>query len=334
MLPDVRLKGWGYFLPETSVSNAELAERIGTTDDLGESTGIAQRHFSAPGHGPSGLAQKASMVALDRAAIGVDDLALLVFATTTPDVAFPGSACFLQEKLSAPTVGALDIRAQSAGFVAALDMAAGFSGVHQTDDGGAPILVAAAEVFSSCLDFSPAGQEMASRLGDGAAVAVLAAGGAGPQLLSSRWYTDGTHLEKFWTDAPHGWQMGGRLLPADLAEGRHYPQADLPALRDLARQRLLEVLREVGAETQTAIPSAARVVVDYVEPQMAREVAAELGLAAEQLVVPTAEFGHVMAAGTGIALARTLEEARAGDRIVLASAGPGFTWGAAVIEVD
>ena len=94
MLPDVRLKGWGYFLPETSVSNAELAERIGTTDDLGESTGITQRHFSAPGHGPSGLAQKASMVALDRAAIGVDELALLVFATTTPDVAFPGSACF------------------------------------------------------------------------------------------------------------------------------------------------------------------------------------------------------------------------------------------------
>jgi 3-oxoacyl-[acyl-carrier-protein] synthase-3 len=334
MLPEIRLNGWGYCLPGDPVSNEALAGRLGVDRDLGAETGIAERYFSAPGEGPSGLAAIAAGPAMAKAGVAAEDLSMLVFATTTPDVAFPGSACFLQEKLSAPTVGALDLRAQSAGFVAALDMAAAFCEIPAAGTSPAPILLATAEVFSSCLDLSPSGAELASRLADGASVVVLSAGGAGPKLLSSRWYTDGTLLEKFWTAVPHSSQLGRRIDRADLAAGRHYPQSDLPALRGVAQARLIEVLREVSAETQTDLETAARVVIDYVEPQVAFAVARELGIAKDRVVIPTASFGHVMAAGLGIEFARSIDGLATGERMVLASAGPGFTWGAAVIEAD
>ena len=334
MRPDVRLNGWGYCLPGPAVSSEQLASRIGTSADLGRETGIRERHFSEPGHGPSGLAAFAAEGALAQAGVGAEALSMLVFATTTPDVAFPGSACFLQEKLGAATVGALDVRAQSAGFIAGLDMAAAFCGTLHTDDGAAPVLVAAAEVFSSTLDFSPSGEVLASRLADGAAVTLVSSGGQGPRLLDARWYTDGTLAEKFWTDAPHGWQLGGRLLPHDLASGNHYPQSDLPALRDLARERLLEVVREACAATETDPASVAHMVIDYVEPDVAHGVAVDLGCRPDGLSIPTAAFGHVMTAGSGIEMARNLEGLASGERMVLASAGPGFTWGAAVIEAD
>lgn len=335
MLPDIRLVGWGYCLPGAAISHQGLAERLtDATADWGGKTGIAERYFARADEGPSDLAAEAAAVAMAQAGVTADDLSLLVFATTTPDVAFPGSACFLQEKLGAPAVGALDLRAQAAGFIAALDMGAAFCGTQEAASGPAPVLIAAGEVFSSCLDFSPAGHEMAARLGDGAVVALLAAAATGPKFLTARWYCDGTLVEKFWTEAPHSGELGQRIGSEDLAAGRHYPQADLPALRGVARTRLVEVLREVCAETQTALETAARVVIDYVEPQVAFAVADELGLPRARVSVPTAQFGHVMTAGLGIDLARSLGGMCSGERVVLASAGPGFTWGAAVIEVD
>ena len=105
-------------MPGPAITGSDLAQRLGLVGvDLDEETGIAARYFADPGNGPSGLAAQAAVPALAQAGVSVEDLGMLIFATTTPDVAFPGSACFLQHRLDAPTVGALDIRAQAAGFL-------------------------------------------------------------------------------------------------------------------------------------------------------------------------------------------------------------------------
>ena len=69
----------------------------------------------------------------------------------TPDVTFPGSGCYLQHKLGCATVGSLDLRAQCAGFLFAIDVANQFlaAGAYRR------VLVAAGDVHSSGLDFSP-----------------------------------------------------------------------------------------------------------------------------------------------------------------------------------
>jgi 3-oxoacyl-[acyl-carrier-protein] synthase-3 len=115
-MPVGRVLGWGGFLPPRVVGNEELAPALGTTAGaIAEATGITRRHFVEPGIGPSDLARDASVAALAAAGLGADDVDLIVFATMTPDIAFPGSGCFLQDKLECGTVGALDVRAQCAG---------------------------------------------------------------------------------------------------------------------------------------------------------------------------------------------------------------------------
>ncbi len=338
MHPEIRILGLGTHLPGPVVSNEELARRLDTdADSLRRETGIEGRHFAPAGEGPSDLAAAAAKRALDEADTCVDDLGLMIFATTTPDVAFPGSACFLQEKLGAKTIGALDIRAQSAGFIAGLDLSAGFCGETQADGSADSryrrVLLAAGEVFASGLDFSAEGRELAGRLADGAAVAIVGPGNHGPRLLGSRWYTDGTLLESFWTEVARSSKVAGRVTREDIDEGRHFPRADLPGLRAVATERMALVAREVAELAGFACSDAARVLIDYIEPDIAEAVAAELGVASAKLIVPTAKFGNIMTAGLAIALADVLPELAAGDKVLLVAAGPGFTWGGAALEV-
>src|SRR5207247_30517 len=99
------------------------------------------------------------------------DVDLIVFATMTPDVAFPGSGCYLQNKLGCRTVGALDVRAQCAGFLFALATADRF--VRAGAAGR--VLVACAEVHSTALDYTPRAAAVTPYFGDGAGVLVLGA---------------------------------------------------------------------------------------------------------------------------------------------------------------
>lgn len=333
-----RLLGLGRHLPE-AVSNDDLARELGTSEaELAASTGIARRHHAPAGQGPSDLALRAAGDALAAAGADVSDLGLIVFATATPDVTFPGSACFLQEKLGAPTIGALDVRAQSAGFLCGLDLAAAFASLPAPRGGGpdvryARVLVAAGEVLSSGLDLTPAGREMSSRLADGAGAAVVGRGDHGPKLLGVRWYTDGALADRFWCEYPASYQYPLRVTAADLAAGKHFPKADLPGLAPIVPPRIAAVASEVLGAAGWSAGDVDLAIVDYVEPSVARAAAASVGVAKGRVIVPTEEFGHVMAGGLVMTLADVAGKLSPGARVLLAAAGPGLAWGAAAIEI-
>lgn len=337
MPPEVRLLSLECDLPGEPVSNETIGSLVGaSSEDVLASTGIRQRHHAADGQGPSDLAREASERALGAAAVGPADLSMIVFATATPDVAFPGSACFLQEKIGAGTVGAVDIRAQSAGFIAGLDLAAALCSVPgpaaEGPDGPSRILLAAGEVFSSGLDMSPGGRSITPRLADGAAAAVVGQGDTGIGIASLAWYTDGALADRFWCEFPASRRYPLRLLPEDIEQGRHYPSADLPALGPVVRQRLVEVGREVLGAAGWAPEDLALAIVDYVEPGVAHAAADDLGIGPVALEVPTESFGHVMAAGLPLQLALCRDRLESGAKVLLAAAGPGLAWGAVALE--
>src|ERR1041385_3832280 len=126
--------------------------------------GVRRPIFREPG-GPSDLVLQPAKRAVEQAGHEIAAVDFIIFATMTPDVTFPGAACYLQDKLGCGTVGALDIRAQCSGFLNALMIADTFleAGVYER------ILVAAAEVHSSGLDYSERGARVAALYGDGAA---------------------------------------------------------------------------------------------------------------------------------------------------------------------
>ncbi len=320
------------------MTNDALAGALGASaDELTRATGIASRHHAADGQGPSDLALRAAGDALAAARTDVAELGLIVFATATPDVTFPGAACYLQDKLAAPTVGALDVRAQSAGFLCALDLAMAFASLPApgggADDRYERILIAAGEVFSSGLEMAPRGREMTARLADGAGAAVVGRGGEGPCVRAVRWHTDGSLADRFWCEFPASYQFPVRIRAENLVAGLQYPTADLPALAPIVTDRLAAVTTEVLAECGWKASDVTLAILDYVEPEVARAAGAQAGLDAARTVVPTEEFGHVMAGGLVMALAPALAKLAPGAKVVLAAAGPGLAWGAAALEV-
>ena len=146
-----RIAGTGSYLPEQVLTNAEIAQRLDTSDEwIVSRTGIRARHIAAPEQKTSDLALIASQRALEAAGVQAADIDLIVVATSTPDMIFPSSACILQAKLGAHGCPAFDVQAVCAGFIYALATANAYirSGMART------ALVVGAEIFSRILDWN------------------------------------------------------------------------------------------------------------------------------------------------------------------------------------
>src|SRR5919199_2995908 len=147
----VRISGWGKYLPERVMCNAELAELVDTSDEwIRARTGIGERRIAAPEESTCSLAVNAAMAALDRAAVKSADLDLIIVATCTPDYAsMPATASLVQHALGAARAGAFDLNAVCSGFLYGLATGCQFilSGAHQN------VLIIGAEVFTRILDW-------------------------------------------------------------------------------------------------------------------------------------------------------------------------------------
>ena len=178
--------GCGRFLPPRVVTSEALAGELGIAGAaMTEMSGVRQRHYAEPGIGPSDLGREAALAALGAAGLGPRDVDLIIFATMTPDIAFPGSGCFLQDHLGCRTVGAVDLRAQCAGFLFALATADRFIRAGAA----ARVLVAGGEVHSTALDYSPRAADVTPWFGDGAAAVLLGPASAPGALTTPSWAT-------------------------------------------------------------------------------------------------------------------------------------------------
>ncbi len=330
-MPATAILGLGHCLPARRVTNEDLARRLGVAPaSLDPSTGITQRYYAEPGIAPSDLAAEAARTALDRAGLAAEDLDLIVFATVTPEAAFPGSGCFLQDKLGVPPIGALDVRAQCLGFLFGLVVADRLlqTGAYRH------VLLAAAEVHSTSLDFSPAGVTVSPFFGDGGAAAVLGRREGGG-LRAAVVHTDATDYEQFWCEYPAGRQHPVRMTLEDLRQGRHYPRLRLGELDARAGSLLRSAIGEVLEQAGVRDGEVSHYFLHYVHPRAALEAAARMGLGTERVTVVGQRVGHIAAAGLPLVLSVALAAGavRPGDLVCLAAVGAGINWGAALLEV-
>ena len=94
--------GTGSYLPERVLDNRELADRFGCSEEwILTRTGIRERRFAEPGIGSSDLGLIAAERALAAAGVSARQIDLIICATYTPDMAFPSTACIIQEGLGA-----------------------------------------------------------------------------------------------------------------------------------------------------------------------------------------------------------------------------------------
>jgi 3-oxoacyl-[acyl-carrier-protein] synthase-3 len=304
--------------------SAQLAEKgIETSDEwIFSRSGISARHYADPGMQSSDLAVAAARRAIEMAGCDLNDIDLILLATSTPDYlgGFPSTACVVQNKLGITNhCAAVDIQAVCSGFVYGLSMADSFirTGMHKK------VLVIGSEVFSRILNFEDRGTCVL--FGDGAGAVVMSASDE-PGLLATRLHADGS-------------QAGILCVPGNVnggaIAGSGFLHMDGQAVFKLA----VSVLEKVAHEALDAAgmqPSD----VDWLIPHQAnirimQGTAKKLGLPLHKMVVTVDQHGNTSAASIPLALDQAMRDGRIkpGHSVLMEGVGGGFTWGAALARM-
>ena len=292
--------------------------------------GTVRRPIASEPGGPSDLAVPAAAEALAQARLEPSAVEFLVFATLTPDVTFPGSACYLQDKLALGTIGALDVRGQCAGFLMGLMVADSYlrAGIYRN------VLLATGEVHSAGLDYSEHGEAVARLYGDGAAASVVGER-AGAGIESVVCHADGRHYERFWIEYPASRQHPLRITVENMRAGKHFPRIDVEHVEAFGVEHLPAVVHEALARAERSVEQIDCFILSHILPRVVERSAAALKIPAAKLIAAGHEHGHLSAAALPVALSEARASGRvgAGARVCLAACGAGYAWGAAVLTV-
>ncbi len=314
-----RIAGTGRYLPARVLTNDDLAQSVATSDEwIRTRTGIGARHVADDAESTSDLALAASREALAAAGLDPADVDLIVVATTTPDMIFPSTACILQAKLGTKGGPAFDVQAVCSGFVYALVLADRMVATGAVRNA----LVVGAEVYSRILDWTDRGTCVL--FGDGAGAVVLVPS-LEPGILASRLHADGSHAPMLCVP---GQVRKGAIVGSPFVhmDGGHVFRFAVKVLADAA----LETLAAAGLA-----PDA----IDWLIPHQANlrimdATAKKLHLPHEKMVVTVDRHANTSAASIPLALDTAVRDGRirAGQHVMLAGVGGGFTWGAVLVR--
>ncbi len=326
-----RIVATGSYLPARRVSNGEVCAGLRLDPEaVYRRTGIRTRRWADPTEASSELAEQAARAALAAAGMKPDALDALLVSTTSPDMAFPSTACHLQRLLGATGAAAFDLAASCSGFLYGLSMADRFirSGQFRR------CLVVATEVKSRFLD---AGDEQTAILfGDGAGAAVLAAAGrtmlpSEGSILGIRLYADGSRQDLIEVRA------GGSRLPtsaASVQQRLHAIRMKGSALYRIAIRRLADAVGDVLKEFGVEMNDVGQVIFHQANGRLLAAVCDRLGMSREKLFTGIEDFGNTSSASLPIALDHAVRSGRVrrGDLVLLGAFGGGLTWGAGLIR--
>ncbi|HEX9467091.1 MAG TPA: beta-ketoacyl-ACP synthase III [Acidimicrobiia bacterium] len=318
--------GWGAAVPEQRLTNAELEQRVDTTDQwIVERTGIHERRVAGAGETTASLAVEAGAAAIKQAGLTPDAIDLLIVATATTEQLIPHTGAFVGEGLGV-RCGSFDLNAGCAGFVYELVVGSSMLAAGNLDH----VLVIGSETLSRVTD--PHDRGTCILFGDAAAALVLSASpDDGPGLLAWELGCDGSGVGLLEIPA------GGSLRPTSLetvANGDHYIRM---AGQEVFRRAVRIVVESANITLERAGATIDEVV--WFAPHQANIriielAAARLGIPPEHTLVNIDRYGNTSAASIPLVLAEAAEDGRLsdGDLVLLSGFGAGLTWGSALLR--
>lgn len=329
------IAGTGHYVPPRVVTNQDLVDvyKIDTTNDwIVQRTGIEERRFCDDGVGPSDLALEASRMAIANAGLATDDIDFIIFATLSPEHAFPGSGCYLQAKLGLPGIPAMDIRNQCSGFLYAL--AAG-RGVIETGM-AKNVLVVGGERHSSGIELTTAGRQVASLFGDAAGAVVLRGTddpGRGIQWMNlgaDGRFADVLH-QKVWNNRRHPFiqvdEHGNGIVPREDL----WAQMDGKQVFKNAVEKMILSVLGMCMENKIDPSELDLVLCHQANLRINEYVRDQLGLPADKVPNNIQKYGNTTAATIPLLLSELDRAGRVqpGMKVAMVAFGSGFTWGSA-----
>lgn len=323
-----KIIGTGACVPEKVLTNNDLEKFLDTSDEwISTRTGIKERRV-AVSESTVDLSEGAAIRAIKAAGLTHADIDLIIVGTVTPDMSFPSTACFLQERIGVrPSVPAFDVSAACSGFLFALDTADKYIVTGAAEK----VLVVGVDIFSRIVDWKD--RATCVLFGDGAGAVVLSKSSVkGEGILSSNIHSDGSLWRSLFAPG------AAHPSPFEVSSGE---DAKNPYVQMHGGETFKLAVKTIVAACNEALEAAGLKSEDIsiLIPHQANEriitaVAKRLGLTDSQVCINIDKYGNTSAGSIPIALDEVVRGGRvsSGDILLFVAFGGGLTWASTLVK--
>lgn len=315
------ITGVGGYVPEYILTNEELSKMVDTSDEwIMSHMGIKERHIlKGEGRATSDMAVEAVLDLFKKTGCKPEEVDMLILASVTPDMPFPSTANIVSDKLGIKNAFGFDINAGCSGFLYSLVTASKFveSGTHKK------VIVVGADKMSSIVDYTD--RTTCPIFGDGAAAVLLEPSANGEGIIDSMMRVDGSGRK-------HLYQLaGGSQLPATMdtvikrqhfvyQEGQPVFKAAVTNMSDTA-VAMMEKHQLKGEDVAWFIPHQANM-------RIIDACARRMEVTKDKVMINIEKYGNTTAATIPLCMWDYEKKIKKGDKLIVATFGAGFTWGA------
>jgi 3-oxoacyl-[acyl-carrier-protein] synthase-3 len=312
------------YVPEYILTNQELEKMVDTNDEwIVTRTGIKERRILKGNLGTSDMGAKAVEGLLKKRGISAEEIDMIIFCTTTPDMVFPASANILAHKIGAINAWGYDLNAACSGFLFGLATGSQFieSGKHKK------VLVVGGDKMSSIINYKD--RTSCIIFGDGCGAVLLEPNTEGYGVIDSILKSDGS-------GGPYLCQKaGGSLRPAShetVDNDEHFLHQEGQAVFKFAVTNMADVAAEIMEKNNLTSEN-----VDWLVPHQANKriidaTSNRCGINSEKVMINIEKYGNTTNGTIPLCLWEWESKLKKGDNLILAAFGGGFTWGSLYLK--
>lgn len=324
----LRIAGVGYSVPEKVVTNDDLTKLYDTSDEwIYTRTGIKERRMVSGNQDAVDLGYDAAKKAIEKSGISINDIDMVIAASSAPPRLYPTIGCLIQAKLGIPNkIPAFDITAACTGLIYALSIARAYiaSGIYKN------ILLVATDNNSRLLDWED--RSISILFGDAAGAMVVTPSEDGvDDIIAIDIRSDGEIGDMI--EFPLPGQNCPLVEPCEERKSKIQMNGK-EVYKFAARtvpQFVSDMVEKAGMQARD---------IDYLVPHQAnlriiQAIQERLGYKDEQVIVNIEKYGNTSAASIPLALAESVEQGKLklNSTAILCGFGAGMTWGGAIVRL-
>ena len=321
----VKIKSTGSYTPEKILSNEAIAKTVDTDPVwIYETLGIKNRRIAKSNETTSDMAYYAAKNALDNAKMHIEEIDMIIVATSTPDRLAPSTAAILQGKLGKTNAPAFDISAVCSGYIYAQNIVS--SMIHSGFISNA--LIVGAEKYSTITNWN---KRESVFFGDGAGAAILEKSNGGSEILTQKLYADGKGWENF--TIPGGGSenpCSEHVLKNNLHTFRMNGRAVYDTGTDVLPKAIEKSLNTIKMKASD---------IDHVIPHqpswgVLKKIAEKTNIPWEKFHTNMEHYANTAGATIPLVLDETNSKKliKRGDIVLMIAVGSGWTWGVAILK--
>ena len=313
------------YVPDYVLTNHELATMVDTNDEwIVTRTGIKERRIlKDESLATSDLAVPAVEGLLKKRGISAEEIDLIIFCTSTPDMLFPATANILADKVGAKNAWGYDLQAACSGFLFGLTTGAQFitSGAHQK------VLVVGGDTMSRVINYED--RTTCILFGDGCGCALLEPNTEGLGVQDSLLKSDGAGRDYL------NIRGGGSLHPASYStvdQKLHYAYQEGQTVFKFAVTNMANAAAEIMERNHLQAEDVKWLIPHQANKRIIDATANRMGIGPEKVAINIEKYGNTTNGTIPLCLWDWEDKLKKGDNLILAAFGGGFTWGSVYLK--